>query len=261
LHNNLLINDEIVGLVVNKNTLYLGQLSNVNVQAFYAFNDVDSFANADATLYGTHLTLDWRRVFFEATYANVQHETDPGRESNYAALSVTKQLGQWSYGGRTLFKWGDETGRGSGELFVVESAYTRYFSECFYATTGIEYGVFYANAFHATQGWNSIGGGNFNRLRSSFETNPLVSISIARAPDDNSGLALGVQLFRHDEDESFIPEIAFESPGGQGVFGMGFRYLRKTGPRSFFELLGVYNASDDPSLRREGVFAGQTIVF
>ena len=261
LHNGLLLNDEIQGIVLSKNTIYLGRLSNLNLQAFYGFNDVDAFADGGAQLFGTHASIDWRRLFVELTFAHVRHDFDSQRESNYVAISATKQFAALSLAGRSLFKWGDSSGNGSGQLFVVESAYTRIFRHGFCQATGIECGVFYLNAFHSTQGWNSISGGNFNRLRSTFEINPLISLSQAQSPQATTGVSLGVQLFRHHEDESIVPEIAFESPGGTAVWGIGLRYLRKTGPRSYLEVLGVYNDSSDPTLRREGVFLSETIVF
>jgi hypothetical protein len=160
---------------------------------------------------------------------------------------------------RTLFKIGDKGGDGSGQLFVLENNFTRVWDS---KPCGVEYGVFYANVFGATEGWNSLGGSNFNRLRSAFEVNPLVVISSGRVlMNDIWGASAGVQLFRHHEDESIIPEVAFQSPEGEPVWGLGLRYLRKTGRRTFFEALGVANVSDDLAFRREGVFLSETIVF
>jgi hypothetical protein len=261
LHNRLLINDDVTGFVVSKNTIYAGNLSNLNVQLFYAFDDVDAFTNGLADTSGIHATADYRQMLFEATYASLDHGSDPSRDAQFAALSVTKLLGSATLAGRALFKWGDEGGRGDGQLFVLESNLTRTFSPACYSNTGIEFGVFYANAFHATRGWNSISGGGFDRLRSTFEVNPLVRISAGRQPDDTAGLALGVQLFRCHEDESITPEVVFETPGGTPVWGVGLIYQRKTGPRSFFETRAVGTWSDDPVYRRDGVFLGQTILF
>ncbi len=122
-------------------------------------------------------------------------------------------------------------------------------------------GVFFGNAFLATSGWNSIAGGNFNRLRTSFEIDPLVRIAAGRDVGNTWGAALGVQLFRHHEDESWIPEVAFEAPDNTPVFGLGLRYLRKTGVRSYLELLLSFNLSNDPRFDREGVFLSETIAF
>ena len=121
--------------------------------------------------------------------------------------------------------------------------------------------MFYGNAFVATKGWTPIAIGNFNRLTSTFEVNPLVQIATGRRPDDVWGAALGVQLFRHHEDESLIPEIAFEALENVPVWGFGMRYLRKTGRRTYFEALGVINISDDPRFERRGIFLSESIVF
>lgn len=259
LHNFLLINDEILGAVVSKNTIYGGSLSNLNVQVITGFNDVDTYPNEQTRIYGLHATADCRRMLFEGTYLYGAAENDSSRDAHYLGFSGTRLIGPWTTAVRALFKIGDEGGEGSGQLFVVENNFTRVWDS---KPCGVEYGVFYANVFGATEGWNSLGGSNFNRLRSAFEVNPLVAISAGRAvTDDVWGVSTGVQLFRHHEDESIIPEVAFQSPAGEPVWGVGVRYLRKTSRRTFFELLGVANFSDDAAYRREGVFAAETIVF
>jgi len=258
LHNSLLMNDEILGIVLSKNTIYLGQLSNLNVQLIYGANDVDAFANADGALYGVHAQADHRGAFYEATYAFVDHDFDSTLDSQFAALSGTKFFGPASLAARALFKFGDEGGLGSGQLFTLESNRSQYFH---HNRLGFEEAVYYCNAFYKTAGWKPISGGNLNRLRTAFETNPLVRISAGSLPVRNLGVAVGVQLFRHHQDESLIPEIAFESPDGIAVTGFGLRYLRKTGSRSFFESLATFTISDDPRFDREGVFTSYNVEF
>jgi len=258
LHNSLLMNDDVLGVIVNKNTIYLGALSNLNVQAIYAFNDVDAFDDNAGRMAGLNASADYRRMFFEATYAFVEHEFDGDRNRHYAALSGTKLLGRWTLAARSLFTWGDRRGHGDGQIYVLESNRGRVFDA---QPCGVESAVLYLNAFKATAGWRPISGGNFDRLRTAFEVNPLITISARGAAEETWGAALGVQLFRHHRDESFTPEIAFEAPGGVSVWGVGLRWQRKTGRRSFFELLGLVNWSDEIAFRREGVFLSQTIVF
>lgn len=258
LHNNFLMNDEVIGVAVNKNTLFVGDLSNLNVQLFYAFNDVDTFENADGELFGVHLSADRNRTFYEATYARVDHAFDTSRRTHYGAVSRTQLVGSLTLAGRALFKWGDEGGRGDGQLYVLESNLGRYFDG---APLGVESAVFYANAFSSSRGWNSIGAANFNRVRTAFEVDPTIRIAAGPAANDTLGVALGVQLFRHHQDESITPEIAFEAPGGEAVWGAGLRYQRKTGPRSYIEALGVINISDDPQFERDGVLLSWFLLF
>jgi hypothetical protein len=258
LHNNLLLNDDILGFVLSQNNNYVGRLSNLNWQIFAGFSDVDSFTDADASLYGTHVSLDRRHDYYEMTYAYLQHELSSDRDSHYVGLSRTSKFGLWNYAARAFFKWGDQAGRGDGQLYVLESNRERYFAG---KPLGFESGVFYANAFYATQGWSSISGGNFNRLRLAFESNPLIRIAAAPPVDDTFGAALGVRLTRHHADEALIPELSYQAPDGNSVWGLGLRYQRKTGPRSFFELLGILNYSDDDRYDREGVFVSETIQF
>jgi hypothetical protein len=257
LHNTLLMNDEILAVVANQNNIDVGAISNINLQWFYGFNDVDTFADGDAQAVGLNATIDYQRTFYEWTYAFTDHEDNAGRDSHYLALSRTAFYGPTSLALRALFKIGDEGGIGSGQLFVLESNHTRYFTQ---EPWGVEYGVFYANAFVATSGWSSMGGGNFNRIRSAFEVNPLIRISAAPVLNDTAGVACGVQLFRHHEDESLVPELSLEFPGGAAVFGVGLRYLRKTGPRTFLEVLGILNESDDPLFDRAGVLVCHTFI-
>ncbi len=257
LHNFMLISDDILGVAINKNTIYAGELSNLNIQTFWAFNDVDRFVASDSRLYGVHVSADHRRTFYEATYAFVEHDTNSSRDAHYTALSRTSHYGPMTVALRALLKFGDRGGIGDGQLYVAESNWVRVFDD---QPLGIEHAVFYCNAFLATDGWSPISGGNLNRLRASFEVNPLIQIAAGR-PRETWGVAVGAQLFRCHEDESFLPEIAFESPDDEAVWGFGLRYLRKTGPRTYFEALGSFNFSDDPRFEREGVFVSETIVF
>jgi len=187
-----------------------------------------------------------------------------GRDTHYVASSMTWLSGVWSLSGRTFYKIGDKSvggnggGDGDGQLFVWEMNHSRKYGKNW---TSVDHGLFYLNAFFANDGWTPISGGNLNRLRSSFETNPLVSIAAGRPPADTAGLALGIQLFDHTEDHSLIPEIAWEQPDSVDVFGFGMRFLLKTGPRTYGEVLGVYNWSDDPRFRREGIFLSHNFLF
>jgi hypothetical protein len=259
LHNFFLMNDEIQGVVLSKNTWFIGPLSNLNAQVFYGFNDVDTFPNEEAQLGGIHLSVDIERIFYEATYAHVAHETDSLRDSHFAALSRTSLHGPLTMTARVMSKWGDQGGAGSGQLYVLENNYVRYYD---HPWLGVESAVFFANAFAASEGWSSISGGGFNRVRTAFEVNPATRLAAGGpASTDTLGVTLGVQLFRHHEDESFVPEIAYESPNGEPVYGVGLRYLRKLGPRTYIEALGVANFSDDPQYERKGVILSHSIVF
>jgi hypothetical protein len=258
LHNSLLMSDDIIGVVASKNTNFISNLSNVNIQWFYGANDVDAFPTSEAQLSGVHISADNHRDFYELTYAFVDHDQDPTRNSHYAAVSRTASWGPTTVATRAMFLWGDEGGTGDAQLFVLESNRTRHFE---HHPFDIQYGVFYCNAFLATEGWRPISGGNLNRLRVNFEVNPLLRIAAAPSGLETWGVALGVQLFRDHEDESFIPEIAVEGPDGDTVLGLGLRYQRKTGPQSFLEILTIYNESNNPAYDRLGFFGGHTIIF
>lgn len=261
LHNALLINDDIVGTIINKNNIYVGDLSNLNVQFILGIDDVNAYEESTGNLYGFNLLADYRHVFAEATYAFVEHPFDSTRSAHYTALSATKLFGSTTLAARALGKFGDSSGIGSGGLFVLESNYTRTWSHGPCGFGVFDKGVFYANAFAATEGWNSISGGGFDRLRVAFEVNPLVTISTQRAPDDTVGASFGVQLFGDHDNYFLIPEIAYEQPQGDSVFGVGLNWQHKTGKRSFFNATGVANFSDNPEFRRNGVLLSETIVF
>jgi hypothetical protein len=254
LHNNLLMNDDIIGVAINKNTLMPGPVSNLNVQVFYGFDDVDGFEGANLDVAGVHLTADYRLALLEATFASAHNSGSDDLDAYYAAFSATQFFGPLTIAGRLLSKWEDAGRRGDGQLYVLESNLHRILPHPVECATGIEHAVFYCNAFIATSGWNSISGGNFDRLRSTFEVNPLVQISRGMRIDDTAGVSLGVQLFRHHEDESIIPEIVWEESGGEAIFGGGVRYQRKIGPRTYIQLQGIRTWSDDVTLQRKGVF-------
>jgi len=258
LQNGLLINDEILALGIGKNTIYVDDWSTLNVQGFYAFNDVDTFGTSRNQLWGANALIDYQRHFSEVTYGYLQSIDESERNSHYAAFSHTRFLGTSTVAARALFKWGSPAAGGDGQLFVVESNRTRVFDE---NLLGVEKGVFYSNLFYATPGWRPISGGNFNRLRVTFETNPLIRIAAGLPTDDVLGAAAGVQLFRHHADESFIPEIACELQQGVPVWGIGCRYLRNVGSRAFLEVFATAATSEDTRFERAGVFTTYHIVF
>ena len=258
LHNSLLMNDEVLAVAISKNTLLPGRLSNLTLQLLYAFQDVDTYPDVDSQALILTANADRRGAFYEATYAYVSPDRRASQVTHYAALSRTQFYGPLTIALRAMFKWGDQGGRGAGELFVLEMCHTRLFER---RPLGIESGVFYCNGFASTEGWNTIGGGNLNRLRAAFEVDPLTRIAAGLSVQKTAGLACGVQLFRLHEDESWIPEVAVESPGGEPVWGLGLRYLRKTGKRTYVEVLGVANFSDDRVYRRRGVYAGYNVTF
>ncbi|QGJ72259.1 Hypothetical protein PBC10988_39770 [Planctomycetales bacterium 10988] len=261
LHNGYLLNDDLTGLILSKNNWYAPPLSNLNAQFFYAFDDVDAYQDSSADLVGTHLSADYQGDFIEATYAYVSNQDRGGLDRQYAALSYTKFVGRWTFAGRGMFQWGERQGNGAGQLFVLESNFTQVLTcGCLYQL-GVKKTVTYCNGFVATEGWDSISGGNFDRLRSALEVNPLIRLSRQRNPDDTAGVVLGSQLFRHHKDESIIPEFVYESPQGDSVFGLGLRYFRKLSPQCFLELRGVKTFSEETDYRREGAFTGLSYLF
>ena len=261
LHNGLLMNDEIVGFVLGKNTITSVGFSNLNVQAFYALDDVDSFPGS-GDLYGIHTSADYRHAFLEATYAHIRRDRDEDFSTNYLALSGTKFFGPLSLAARTMYRFGGEgNSGGDGHLQVIETAFTRATSHDVQCLTGIELAVAYLNAFYASDNWVTIAGGNLDRLRNSFSVNPLVDLALGGNTVERYGAAIGVQLFRHHQDESLIPEFAYEEQSADAVLGVGLRYRRKLNARTFLELRGLKNWSDNAALRREGLFAATTIVF
>ncbi|MGZ0171951.1 MAG: hypothetical protein ACKVHE_20600 [Planctomycetales bacterium] len=260
-HNSLLINDEVTGVIVNKNTLLIPPLSNLNVQGFYFFDDVDTATPRSTELVGMHASADWRNAFIEGTVAYVSHSDDNRFDSRYAAVSATKFFGPVTLAGRALFKSGDEGGTGDGALFVAESNLTRLAPHEISCATGIDHAVFYGNFFKATSGWSPISGANFDRLRTSFAVDPLIRIGQGVNPANTIGASLGVQLFRDHEDESITPEIAWEQPQGDSVWGVGLRWQRKLGPQIFLDASGMISWSDNRLLEREGVFVSTFVVF
>ena len=234
----------------------MGRASQTNIQLFGGINDVDSIPFVETQVYGVHASVDHRRDFYEATYAYLNSDLD--RDAHYVGLSRTKFYGPFSLATRGFFKIGDRGGTRSAQLATIETNWTREFEDaCF----DVEYGVFFCNAFWASEGWNSIGGGNLNRLRTAFEVNPLVRLAAGPASNDTLGVAFGVQLFRNHEDESFVPEFAWELPGGESVFGVGVRYQRKLSKRSFVEVLGIRNWSDVQAFDRAGVFVSTSCFY
>lgn len=260
LHNGLLMNDEITGFVLGKNTITSLPFSNLNIQAFYALDSVDSFPAA-SDLYGLHLSADYRHVFIEATYAHLNRNRSDQFSTNYLALSGTKFFGPLTVAGRTMYRFGGDDSGGDGHLQVLETAWTRIPSHDIECLTGIEKMVSYVNAFYASDDWTSIAGGNLDQLRNAFAVNPLVALAAGGAPQERYGVAIGAQLFRHHEDESIIPEIAYEEVSADSSVGIGLRYRRKLNSRQFMELRGIKTWSGAAELRREGLFAGTTIIF
>jgi hypothetical protein len=261
LHNNILMSDDVHGIVINKNTLLIPPFSNMNVQFFYLFDDVDTALGSTADVLGTNLTADYQHSLLEATFAYVNPSGQLNDETYYLAGAWTEFIGQLSVTGRVLSKTGESRVFDDALLYVLESNYHTPLPESFKECTGFDHAVIYSTAFHATEGWVSISGGNFDRLRSTFEVDPLISISRGRVNDDTTGIALGYQLFANNDDESLIPEIAYEEPGNDSMYGISLRYLYKLGPRTFLDCRTIQTWSNNSNLERKGAFVSTTIIF
>jgi hypothetical protein len=264
LQNYLLMNDEVTGILIGKNTLIVPPFSNINVQTFYLFDDVDAFSNRSTDIVGVELTADYRLAFLEATYIHTFDRSASDRDADFFALSGTQFFGPLTLAGRAMFKTGDRGrsgGSGDGQLYVLESSLTRKTPEAVEEHTGVELAVGYLNLFHATEGWSPVAGGNFDRLRSLFVLDPLLQIAMGRTPGDTLGAAAGVQLFRHHQDESIIPEVAIEEVRSETVWGIGLQYERKLSPWIYLNLRGVKTWSGDPTLVREGILASTFFLF
>ena len=260
LHNNLLMNDEVAGVIVGQNNQRLGDTSNFNPRVFWLWDDINSLDDSfGSEVLGADLFIDYHHAFIEATYAYRKHSRTADGDAHYLAASGTKFFGPATATARAMVKIAGPAGS-DGQLFVVEWNTHRTFDEGFLARSGVHHAVMYANVFYATDGWSPIAGANFNRLRSSFEVNPLVQIARGDR-DDTPGVAAGVQLFGDGDDMSLTPEVAWEAPGGQSVFGAGMRYQRRTSVRSFLELRSLINFSRRSQLERNGFFASHHWLF
>lgn len=253
LHNQLLLNDEILGVAVNSNTNMPGSLSNLNVQFFGGRDDTAPF-DFRSTIAGVHASLDYRARFYELTYAYQWDNNGTLIDSDYLAASSTRFFGPVTLATRAMGRF-DQAGGSSG-LFVGEANWTRTLHD---NALESEFLVAYLTGFHATSRWQSIGGGDFDRLRSNFAVNPLVSISQRGTQSDVSGAALGVQIFRHHENESWTPEISCENRDTGQVWAAGITFQRKLSRRWFMELSGVRTWTNDPTLRdRTGLLLSTT---
>jgi len=72
---------------------------------------------------------------------------------------------------------------------------------------------------------------------------------------------LGAQFFRRHEDQSILPEVAFEDRDGTPVWGVGLRVFCKITSRMFIETRGIKAWSSREQFRREGLFLSSTILF
>ncbi len=260
LHNSLLVNEELLGAVVNKNTLLIPPLSNLNVQLFYGYDDGEAFEIPEANLVGLHFSADYRHIFIESTLAGSFSE-NASRQAIYPAMSITRLMGPLTLAGRALGRFAEAGPHQTGGLFVLESNWTRELSGTLAEACRWETAVMYATAFYANEGWQSMAGGNFDRLRSAFNVNPLVALGRMPAPAERYGTSLGVQLFRDQEDASFIPEVAFEELDGTPRVGIGSTFLKQLGRRTFLDFRGIATWSNTTALRQQGVFSSVFFVF
>jgi len=261
LHNGLLMNNEMVGVVVAKNNIINTPLSDLNVQLFYAPDQVQSFP-ASADLYGVHLTADYRHAFLEATWAFLDRNSAPQFQTQYLAASATQFFGPVTLAGRTMYRFAGDSGALDGNFHTIESNLMRIPGETVQMMTGVEQTVTYCNLFYASQNWTPIAGEGISRLRSAFSVDPLLQIAAANMPpSERYGVSLGSQLFRRHQDESIIPEFAYENRSSANVWGIGLRYRRKVCSRMYIELNGIRNWSQNPLFERKGVFLSSTVIF
>lgn len=267
-HNTLLINDEVAGVILGQNNLVLPGASNLNARLYWLFDDInslDTFGEGvgndglTSNVLGADAAIDFRHAFIELTYAFRDHSRSRSGDAHYLAASATQFFGPATLTGRVLAKLAGGADR-DGQLYVVEWATHRAFDRGLLPELGCHKGVFYATGFYATPGWDPIASANFNRLRASFELNPLVQVARGDR-DETPGVALGVQLFGPGENSSLTPELAYESPDGVSIFGASLKWQRRTSVQSFVELRGLVNDSDHSPFERDGVFASHHWVF
>ncbi len=261
LHNALLVNDDMLGVVVSKNTLVAEPWSNLNLMGFAFLDDVDGQPGLSADLYGLHASMDLRGHFLEVSYLYSNPRRVRGRDAQFLAASYTRFWGLWTAAVRVMHKGGDRAGRGPGQLYALELLRKHRFAGGWLPAAGIKSCVWYGTAFRSTGGWNSAASGTFNRLTISFELDPLVSIAASPAPQDSYGVALGVQLFGDDENWALVPEVAWQRPQGNDVLGGSLTWWLKTGRRTYFQLQGIYTDGEGSLFDRRGVLGTFFIVF
>jgi hypothetical protein len=255
------MNDEILGVAIAKNNILDTPLSNLNVQFVYAPDEVDSFPG-DSDLYGVHLTSDYRHYFFETTYAFLDRTRFEPFQAHYLAASATQFFGPLTLAGRTMYRITGNSGAESGNFHTIESNWVRVPEGQMRRLTGVEQTVTYLNLFYASRNWSPIAGEGISRLRSAFSVDPLLQIAAGTMPpSERYGGSLGIQLFRRHQDESIIPEFAYENRSAADVWGIGLRYQRKLCARMYLELNGVRNWSKNPAFERKGVFLSSTVIF
>ena len=260
LQNGLLINDDIVGVMLSKNSWSGGPFSHVMGQLFFAFDEIDSLAGPedDNRMIGAHGEVQWGNQYLEGSYAHVWNTGDASRNQDFLAFSVTKFCADWTFTGRFLSNMGDDGGDGSGQLYVFESNVVR---ELARQPLGLTSAVTYVNLFWATEGWNPISGGNFDRLRSTFAVNPLVPLTLDSTGLETRGLAIGSVFFSRTKDFSLVPEASVEWIEQDAVVGLGGRARYRIGRRHQVQLRGIGSITGTDALRRNGLFLEWFIFF
>ena len=229
-HNNYWWNEDVLGFAISKNNIYLPPLSNLNIIAIGAFDELNNFD--DASIAGIAALIDYKGYFFEGTFAYVWDNTE-ARDRFFSGVSVTKQVGLTGVSLRFLLNQSDgvQGGGDLGALFVIETE-TRLFSDYLYAGEA----RLYANSFYATRNWQSIGGGNVARQGFLLQTDRSITIpALVNRGIDSGGVVMGV-IFNPEGTVTVAPEIAFlrddsarrtdssgQPAGDLEQFGLGLR--------------------------------------
>ncbi len=253
LHNGLLVNDDMLGVVVSKNTLIQPPWSNLNLMAFAFLDDVDALPGISADLYGLHLSMDLHGHFWEFSYLHYNPRRVVGRNADYVAWSYTHFWGLWTITGRVMLKNGDRLGSGSGQLYAVELLRKVKPSGPWLARWGVDQMVWYATGIRTVGGWNSPASGTFDRLTLTFELDPLITVPAAPDASDTYAVALGCMIQGHHQHWALIPEVAWQQPQHRPVWGASITWWCKLGRRSFVQVRGLWTGSSHAALRRRGV--------
>jgi hypothetical protein len=215
----LLINDNIDGIGITRNTLLPGNSSNFRITTFYGWGDIDtSFgAERDGELFAVLTSTDLRLSTVDADVAYLS--SDDGSGDLFAAgISAVQRLGVTNSSFRLLASWAD----GEETPFATDGVLL--FNELSWVPRGT-HDLVYLNTFWAldrytpaARGVGGAGAGPLGRAGINFASVDLGSFDapLSSRAYDVAGGALGYQRF-------------FDHTRKQLLFELGFRFGTRAG--------------------------------
>ncbi|QPJ64571.1 MAG: hypothetical protein G3M78_03840 [Candidatus Nitrohelix vancouverensis] len=256
--NSYLMNDNVLGALISKPNLIVGDGTNLLLQAMVAIDEINATRaggdadnnNNDANLYGLTARYERRNQFWEFNYFHLENQVEADNSQDFLAASLSSTYGLLNYSGRVMLNMSDDRKgggtAGNGQLYVMEFNHSA-FNHDYY-----DKNYLYLTMFYGTEGWNDIAKGRTGRAGIFYRGNGVTSFGVLRNTGTGTyGVSFGFKQFLDREALTFNPEFSYQkdlrdesgsiAPNDQYALGFEVQYLLSNHMSLVGKAVGIHN--------------------